>query len=854
MFKRYILLMVALFLISKVFSQNQTFITIDDFGRIHKINVSNCTDKMLNFCTNFNTTPKSIALDGNLLYIVDGFGYLYSNILDTTVGTTSYCTKLGQFISKSFNIFGLTVGPGGIVYAGSGTLLETYDPSTKKFGTLGNIPSKYSLAGDLLFWQGNLYEAVFSGPVNSLLQINLANPGASTLYLTFTAINVYGIASVKVPCSENKLYAFSNKASFGTDVYAIDMINKVQASTITCSLNHNVYDAASVAETYFNSPPKPPVIITPVNYCLGDPVSALSAAVSSTMDTLKWYTQASGGTSTGNPIPAVSSNTVGTYKWYVSAFDTSFKCESDRQKITVNINPYPLVPVVSPVGTNIICKGNALLLTSSAATGNQWLLNGNNITGANATIYSATDAGDYTVTTTINGCSKTSSPTTINVTNAAISYPGSPFCNKGTQAVTITGATGGRFTATPSGLNIDASTGLLDLGKSIPGNYIITYTVGQANCRFTTDIAVVSIAATIHYSPDTFCETNSPVDVQLSSGSTLGGTYSAFPAGIAIDSKTGTITASSSTPGTYTITYNVGTAGVACGILTTTTKATIHATSSSTTHAKICNGNKYTFNGVDYYVAGKYPVHFTNLVGCDSTATLDLEVKNPSSGGIVYQSVCPTSLPYIWNGNSYNAAGSYLATLTNAAGCDSTITLNLSIPTIKIDSIKTTPENPVISGAAIIAQVISAANIDSAIWLPSTLFNGLAATQTFYALNDTFTIRVTAYAGACYDTASKLIVIAKNSVYIPNAFTPSATNNTNLSTFKIYGNSVKTATMLIYNQWGQMIKQLDDPKQVGWDGSYNGQPQPTGVYVYVVRITYFNNNTETKSGSINLIR
>jgi hypothetical protein len=41
-------------------------------------------------------------------------------------------------------------------------------------------------------------------------------------------------------------------------------------------------------------------------------------------------------------------------------------------------------------------------------------------------------------------------------------------------------------------------------------------------------------------------------------------------------------------------------------------------------------------------------------------------------------SICPTALPYIWNGLTFNTAGSQTAHLTNAAGCDSAATLNLS--------------------------------------------------------------------------------------------------------------------------------------------------------------------------------
>jgi len=42
-------------------------------------------------------------------------------------------------------------------------------------------------------------------------------------------------------------------------------------------------------------------------------------------------------------------------------------------------------------------------------------------------------------------------------------------------------------------------------------------------------------------------------------------------------------------------------------------------------------------------------------------------------------SICPTALPYSWNGLTFNTAGSQTKHLTNTAGCDSAATLNLSI-------------------------------------------------------------------------------------------------------------------------------------------------------------------------------
>jgi hypothetical protein len=66
----------------------------------------------------------------------------------------------------------------------------------------------------------------------------------------------------------------------------------------------------------------------------------------------------------------------------------------------VTVNPTPPTPVITESG---------LTLTSSAATGNQWYLNGAAIPGATSQTYEVTQSGSYYVIVTINGCSSAQS-------------------------------------------------------------------------------------------------------------------------------------------------------------------------------------------------------------------------------------------------------------------------------------------------------------------------------------------------------------------------------------------------------------------------------------------------------------
>lgn len=99
--------------------------------------------------------------------------------------------------------------------------------------------------------------------------------------------------------------------------------------------------------------------------------------------------------------------------------------------------------------------------------------------------------------------------------------------------------------------------------------------------------------------------------------------------------------------------------------------------SSGTDIVSTCNS--YTWiDGNTYTSSNNTATHvLTNVVGCDSTVTLNLTINN-SNTGIDIVTACNS---YTWiDGNTYNSSTNTATyTLTNVAGCDSIVTLNLTI-------------------------------------------------------------------------------------------------------------------------------------------------------------------------------
>jgi gliding motility-associated-like protein len=88
-------------------------------------------------------------------------------------------------------------------------------------------------------------------------------------------------------------------------------------------------------------------------------------------------------------------------------------------------------------------------------------------------------------------------------------------------------------------------------------------------------------------------------------------------------------------------------------------------------------------------------------------------------------------------------------------------------------------------------------------------------------------------------------------IYIPNAFTPNGDGKNDV--LLVYGYTIQSLRFSVFNQWGEKIFESAN-QATGWNGNYNGKPQPSGVYMYVCQITYRDGTTEVKKGSINLVR
>ncbi len=305
------------------------------------------------------------------------------------------------------------------------------------------------------------------------------------------------------------------------------------------------------------------------SFCTASTVANLTA----TGTAIKWYDAATA----GNLLPSATALSNGTI-YYAS--QTVGGCESaTRFAVTVTIGA-----TAAPTGNASQSFCGAATVANLAATGTaiKWYdaaTAGNLLPSATALI----NGTIYYASQTVGGCESANRlAVTVTLTaapNAIINYTGSPYCsNAGTATVSQSGTSGGTYSATPAGLTINVTTGAITLATSTAGTYTVTYTVAASGgCNATITTATITItaapAATIVYANSPYCSNGGTANVTRTG--TAGGTYSST-AGLTINATTGAVTLGASTPGTYTVTYNVA-ATAGCGSFTTSTNISIAA-------------------------------------------------------------------------------------------------------------------------------------------------------------------------------------------------------------------------------------------------------------------------------------
>ena len=361
--------------------------------------------------------------------------------------------------------------------------------------------------------------------------------------------------------------------------------------------------------------------------------------------------------STGETTQAINVNNPGIYS--VTVTNNNGCSDSSSQMVTM------MEPTVIS-GSTQICQGQNTTLLASGSGSYTWS------NGASTSFITVNMPGNYTVTVTLpNGCS---SSATVNVSVGTTPTPvilGNTTLCQG-QSTTLT-ANGGSSYVWDNGNTSNSNT------VSQSGVYTVTATNAEG-CTGTVTVTVsVNPLPTITVSGSTtLCAGNSTTltasGADSYSWSTGDNTASVSISAFGVYTVTGTSTAGCSNTANVTVLVSQP------PVITISGETDICAGESTTLTAN--GGETYlwsngtTDNTLTVNLAGTYQVIGYNAAGCSSMADATVNVWQPATSEFTVE--CPDPC-YEWNGESYCQSGDYTQTLQTVHGCDSVVTLHLTI-------------------------------------------------------------------------------------------------------------------------------------------------------------------------------
>ena len=226
-----------------------------------------------------------------------------------------------------------------------------------------------------------------------------------------------------------------------------------------------------------------------------------------------------------------------------------------------------------------------------------------------------------------------------------------------------------------------------------------------------------------------------------------------------------------------------------------------------------------------------------------------------AGGGVTYSWTSDIGLPTLNDVTSSNPVAFpmtdvlYTVIITDQYGCTDTFNVDVSVHSNAIismeDSVRLYPGETF--------QINTGGNVFYYNWFPP---DGLSATNIGNpvanpAVDTRYYVEGTTEWGCKTMDSIDVFVNTESIVDMPNAFSPGSSPNGELKIVKKGIASLKY--FRIFNRWGQVVIETTDINK-GWDGKFNGEPQPMGVYVYTIEAFTSTNERFYKQGNVTLIR
>ncbi len=232
-----------------------------------------------------------------------------------------------------------------------------------------------------------------------------------------------------------------------------------------------------------------------------------------------------------------------------------------------------------------------------------------------------------------------------------------------------------------------------------------------------------------------------------------------------------------------------------------------------------------------------------------------------SVGDVVRWYTSPTSLEPFYTGNSYispelSTSQTYYIQLTTGQGCKSTfypVTGTVHLP----EDVQMIVSNTQVEMPSLPISFGTQSTIPLATWnwnfADETTSQSPTPIHEYKAPGRYSVLLTTVDENGCIFTLSKNIEVRRVvTVSVPTAFSPNDDGTNDY--FYIGSYNLSAFYIGVYNRWGTLVYESNDPG-FRWDGKdINGKIIPEGVYVYVVKATTFDGVKEDRTGTITVAR
>jgi gliding motility-associated-like protein len=197
----------------------------------------------------------------------------------------------------------------------------------------------------------------------------------------------------------------------------------------------------------------------------------------------------------------------------------------------------------------------------------------------------------------------------------------------------------------------------------------------------------------------------------------------------------------------------------------------------------------------------------------------------------------------------------YTLTVSDTLGCIKSVTDTILVRVVPPIVVNAGPDTVALPDQPV---QLNATGLGQFSWSPTTGLSDPTIANPIVTLTAgtdsiTYTVRVTGD-GGCFgeDQIKVKVFVSGPEIFIPSGFTPNADGKNDVLRPVTVG-ITKLNYFTIFNRWGQKVFSSTELNK-GWDGTYNGEPQPSGTYVYQAEGLDYLGKRVYKKGTAVLIR